>query len=389
MPKNNTNRKITAVLIPKKKKKSPGKKTKAKRSPQKTSIPPSIKGGVIPKLSKCGLKYLAACTMPFSPMARGACVPQLSAMNSIKTTTFTRFDLTSTAAGTIWIAPIASLASDGPVCMTQTPTAVDGNFIPMSGLDTLANGGAIHFNKSNPYTSTQLTLTDGQGSNVVVGRVVSMGVRVTYVGTTLNMSGVSYTYSSLRHENMAISPGGTGSISVANVASFVDTRVESVSRKPVELALSATLNTEREYSATEFGGTTALIYPFSISQNYAITSAASSTYKNATTTGGINIGCPTAVIVFTGLQNGATLHVEIIQHLEYSGILVDPIGTPSTAHVDDMATIASIVSNLPKINATEGGDLWSKVKEAAMEVGTEAIKYAIPAAKKSLMAMLA
>lgn len=388
MPKNN-NRKITVALAPKNKKKPPAKKAKVKKSPQKTSMPPSVKGGMIPKLSKCGLKYLAACTMPFSPMARGACVPQLSAMNSIKTTTFTRFDVSALASGIIFIAPIASLASDGPVCITQTPTATDGQFIPMTGLDTLGNGGALHFNKSNPYTVAQLTLTDGQGSNAVVGRIVSMGVRVTYIGTTLAMSGVSYTYSSLRHENMAISPGGIGSMSVANISSFVDTRVETISRKPIELSLSATLTTEREYSATEFGGATAIVYPFSISQNYAITTATSSTYKNPTTTGGVNIGCPTAIVALTGLQPGAAVHVEIIQHLEYSGILVDPIGTPSTAHVDDMATIASIVSNLPKIKATESGDLWGMVKDAAMEVGAEAVKYAIPAAKKSLMAMLA
>jgi len=359
-------------------------KTKGKKSKK------SAKSAV--SLSLCGMRFLSGVAMPFAPESKGCCIPMLSSQPSQKETSFLRFDIAATATGTIFIYPIPCLANDGVGCIVYTTgsTATGSPFL-LSASNTLSNsalaGVTTLYKFANlPYTQTQLTSNEAAGSHSITGRVVSYGVRVNYTGTTLNQSGLFYCYHSPRHENMNINQSGGGPLGINGIASYIDTDISNVSRKPCELNLYPVLPTEREYSATDVGASNyQIIYPYSQSNLLAGLGNTQVAYAE----GGVNIGSPPGVIAISGLQPSAGIHVEIIQHVEYSGVLADPVATHNSAHMDDLGIVSSIVENMPAIKATHHGKgLWGIVGEAAKIAARTAKKVAIPALESGLASLL-
>lgn len=346
------------------------------------------------KLSKCGLRFLSAVCMPFAPESKGSCIPMLSSQPSHKETGYIRTDVTANAQGVIWLLPVPCLANDIPGlfihrCGTAKPTGV--NIIDHTTgtlANSAANGFTTYANFSNlAYSAADFGLNELNGSNKLNGRIVSYGLRVAYTGTNLNLSGLTYCYANPRHENMTLTPGLLTSNTVAGLAGFLDTDISAVSREYCELNIYPVLPEEREYSGTVPGGSVFNIYyPYSQSAYMSNTNDTTQTIA----INGYNVGAPPGAIVVSGLQNNATVHVEAIIHVEYSGITADPVATLNSAHLDDMAIVSSIVENIPAIKAMDKGkSMWQCVKEAATMASKEATKFAIPAAEMALAAVLA
>jgi len=390
------------IVVLKPKSKS-GKKKKSSGRPPPSNMASIVKGRTKDKkpkgraknnisLSLCGMRFLSGVAMPFAPESKGCCIPMLSSQPSQKETSYLRFDVTATATGNIFIYPLPCLANDGVGCIVYTTgTAATGSPILLSATNTLSNSATagvttLYTFNNLPYNMSQLTARENAGVNAITGRVVSYGVRVHYTGTTLNQSGLIYCYHSPRHENMNISQSDGGALGIAGIAGYIDADISNVSRKFCELNLYPVLPTEREYSATDVGATNYhIIYPYSPSNLFAGLGGTSLTYG----INNINTGSPPAVVAITGLQSGAGIHVEIIQHVEYSGILADPVATHNSAHMDDLGIVSSIVENMPAIKAaSKGKSLWGIVGEAAKIAARTAKKVAIPALESGLASLL-
>jgi len=392
-----------AKIVVMKPKNKTGKKKKSSGRPPPSTMAASVKGktqGKKPKqrakgavsLSVCGMRFLSAVAMPFAPESKGACIPMLSSQPSQKETCFLRFDVTASATGTIFLYPIPCLANDGVACISYTTgSTATGAPILIAADNTLSNSVAagvttLHKFGNLPYSIAQLTSQEAAAANQITGRVVSYGIRVNYTGTTLNQSGLFYCYHSPRHENMNINHSGGGPLGVNGVAGYLDTDISNVSRKPCELNLYPVLPTEREYSTTDHGTSNSnVIYPYSQSNLFSKIGGLQHTITEAA----VSVGSPPGVIVISMLQPNAGIHVEIVQHVEFSGILADPIATPNSAHMDDLGIVSSIVENMPAIKAMHHGkSLWGVISEAAKVAARTAKKVALPVAESGLAALL-
>lgn len=330
--------------------------------------------------------------MPFAPESVGACIPSISSQPSYKVRAFNRFDVPASTGGNIWIFPVPTICNDTAACVyglsgTARPTQATVLNLLSAPSNSAADGffsvaGLINL----PFSTTQINQNNAAGLPVVSGRVVSYGIRICYTGTTLAQSGLVYCYSNPRHENCAIAPGFARPVSAAEVGIYADTSIEAVSRDFCEISLYPVLPSESNYTSTDLGESTSLYFPFSADNEWGNVSNGTSQL----TVGGVSTGCPPAVICITGLSSGQTIHVEIIQHTEYSGTLAEAFATPNSTHLDDMGNATTIVENIPRMRtAHPKASLWDLVKMATAFAGKTAVKYAIPAAETALLSLLA
>jgi hypothetical protein len=290
--------------------------------PQRTvvAIPKKSTGTV--SLSPCAIRYALAVSDPFHPQAKKACVPVYPSPPSLKTSAVTRFNMSIGTAG-VGFATFAPVLSSDSVTSFYTTTAFTGTAIlPLSATDTLTTG-VVTAALPLPFNTAGLLPTTGSFS--VSGRVVSYGVRATYIGTTLNESGTLYCYTAPAHDN--IIPYGS---STASLGAVLDTVVTAVNRESCELSIFATGNTETAYAteppADSSAANTSYVYPFcqgrtSMNSTFTITG-----------TGSVKVGSPCSCIMATGVA-GSSFLIELITHVEYTGPSAIMLATTTDADV--------------------------------------------------------
>jgi len=106
----------------------------------------------------------------------------------------------------------------------------------------------------------------------------------------------------------------------------------------------------------------------------------------------INAGSPVAVIMFTG-SAANTVHVEIIQHIEYTGVATAGRTTRDTSDEEGAAHVMAAASIMQMDQTTNAGQvvkpsMWSMMHSALVQVGNSALKIAVPTAEKALAALL-
>jgi hypothetical protein len=336
------------------------------------------------KLSKCGLRYLASYMLPFSPEAVGVCVPQNSTTPSQKVHTNSRFDITSTG-NNIWLNVIPSLAQDSAIAMYTTQTLNDEL---LSADDTLAPGVVVVQQGTNPYAMSSYTQYDADGAQGISGRIVAVGVRVSYTGTTMQQGGLMYCYTSPKHDNVSLLPGKDIANTPAGIGAFVDTEIHPVSRDFCEFSIIATSDRERNFG--DQNGTApsdkTVIYPFSGGKDDL---AGVGGYTYTYSFNGVPVCAPVACVLISGLPTGQTVHVEIITHFEVAGFFTSSTSTLNSAHPEDMGKIATVVGLIPSLRASMPTmDKWSLLKMAASTAAKIAVTYALPAAETALMGLL-
>lgn len=348
------------------------------------------------KLTKCSTRYALSIADPFNVAARGACIP-VNPIPSYKVHAFTRFDLTIGTGGYAVLLFSPSVTSDLPsVLYTNGSYAGSsaGLFNPWATYGTLGTtNGTLNtgwqFGYLNcPYNSTQVTVEQSNTSNTnaaTLGRMVSFGARVQYVGTTLNESGMYTCYHDLEHASIAGN-------SLANIQSFAEADVSAVTRAPCMLSMFAVNDTELSYPTplVPFSQNAAvdMVYPFSGSNPFWSNTPGSVVGGLPVINTYYNMGAPTAVIVASGVA-GSVVHVECIGHLEYAGALA---GTGATTSEDDPVGAAHVRSAASRLVgaklANPKASTWSVMYEGLKMAAKAAVPYIVPAAEGALAALL-
>lgn len=330
-------------------------------------------------LSKCALKYALAIAEPFHPNSRGACLPSFPAIPTFKCTGFSRFTVTSGTQGLAFCAISPGLANNEPIAFFSTALYAQTTVEILSAANTVNTGVSTGTMTNLPYTSSELIGSWASDSEGVIGRIVSVGVRITYVGTTLNESGVFYIYSSPTHQNVTRIANSTGEL-----GALAETEVCGITRKSCEARAFPVTPGECEFSnSMGIPNKSAAIYPYS-SNN---TDFNGLSYNQSDLTNAV--GSPVIMIVGSGLPTGASFLVEVVQHVEYAGHKAAANVTNSESDQRGFEIVTAASQRLPNMkNAQPEKSFLSLMKEAIGEVATSLKPMAVEALKMGAMSLL-
>lgn len=293
------------------------------------------------RMSACAAKLAAAVADPFSEEAKGACFPLYPAPDSHKIQALSRFDGVIGSEGVGYIAICPSLGRNTPCGFYTSTTSFNEVNVKILEANGLLNEGVAEIYHDGPYTAEQLVPPIGERPDVA-GRVVAIGVRVTYTGTALNESGTTTLLMSPNHGNLSGYAGG-------GLQSFAQAEICPFTRRPCSLSIVPTSVEDGEYPVPGEVGNNRLIYPYSLDGTfYSTTARASATgfflTKNINAQA-INVSAPVGVIMVTGVPGNA-FHVDMVHHLEYTGRATASVATPNSVDVSSVHAILTAAAQL-------------------------------------------
>lgn len=238
-----------------------------------------------------------------------------------------------------------------------------------------------------PFSSPQLIVQNTTANNQIgatFGRVVSMGIRVQYTGTTMNESGMYTCY----HDNSHASLAG---YTLSQIQGFAEADVVAVTRKPCILSMFPVDDNEMAYPSLliqQGTAVTQMLYPYSRDSSHWSLTANAPTGGSPVVNTHYTMGCPIAAIVANGVP-GSIIHVEVVTHLEYSGFMAGPAATTSEDDPIGAAHVRAAASRMVGAKlATPGKSNWSIMYEG-LKMATKAAKpYVVPALEGALAALL-
>lgn len=264
-------------------------------------------------LSECARTYFDAIARPFSETARKSCLPTFPSVASQKVSAVTN--------------GVARIGTNNLGFITVSP-CLAGNVDAIYHTNALSNSTAINVNSldnvgisspSLPYAYSQLVDGNASKPSSIRGRLISVGLRIRYIGTELNLGGRMVGYVSPTHSNLN---GAT----YHDLASRSEAVRMTVSREWSELVVYANTTDEMEYPGhvhNTSGSVESLrsAYPLS---NYEFI------HDSLSQTG----GAPMA-FMFTG-EAGNEFEFEVVTHCEYVGPAT--AGMTSESHCDVIGT---------------------------------------------------
>jgi len=307
---------VLCLLIGGKKgKKTKPKAKKAKRK-SKSSAPKNHYSGI--RLSACAQKFAIACAAPFSPGAVGACIPRHPSPPSQKISVVSKFNLFTGTGGLGFFAFSPSTTLDAPYGWSTLATySQTSDLLVLSANDTPITGISPRY-FSLPYNNNEVQNGNATDGYTLEARVISMGVRVTYVGSLMSESGTYTTYISPTHNNVLRYSGG----SVSTAAQFTAlplARTTAITREPIECSAFPVDENECVYQS-QVASNYNLFNPYSGSASF------NNSYTFTPSGSAISVGAPIGLIIVQ--QPTASLGsflVEVIQHIEYTGEKVQPV----------------------------------------------------------------
>lgn len=339
-----------------------------------TSIMNYPKGNGNPLLSKCAFKYALAIAEPFHPMAKSVCVPTYPSQPSFKHTAVARFNMAIGTAGVGFITCHPCLANDSPSAFFSTSTFTGAGALILTANNTV-RAGVSSINANLPYATAQILPTNG--AYQLAGRVVSYGVRLTYIGTTLNTSGSMYCYVSPTHDNTIPT-----AVDIGTLGAVLDCDVDGITRDPCSVSIFGTGYNETSYSNQPQLSQTQLLYPFcnahqSFNGGFTIANSA-----------GINLGSAPGVVLVTGVA-GSQFLCELVVHTEYTGISAVALSTPSEADPDGFQLVQAAAQQIPlRKTTTERKSTFNHLIDGLKEVAVAIKPVAIDALVKAAGMML-
>lgn len=350
----------------------------AKSKPAKAAI--AAGQDALARLTPCAMKYAKAVADPFSSEALGACIPTpgppSATLNSLQT--ITAF-IGTNGYGFVALSPCA--CRDTPSFWYTTPAFTDtsANIYETLAPNNLRTGVDEGYSSHLPLAKDVYGF-DGfaEGSNAA--RVVSMGARITYTGTQLNMGGTFYCASPFSHQSVnAYGPG--------NVAALASYNVDGITRKPCELTVYATTSDENDYAQ---GADVKALYPFCRGETTWIdgTGGPFHVTKAMVGSGNIDIPPPIGIIMFTG-EPGSSFLVEVITHTEVTGPLYRNFTKAKDVDIYGLSLVSTAVANATKEKRNKRHpNFWSAFKTAFKEVAVAAAPIALSMGKAAAMAMI-
>lgn len=294
---------------------SPAKKQNNKQRKQRSKKPARRKSGrkvmrASPmRLSSCAAHYAAAIGAPFSPQAIGACVPTFPARPSYK--------IHSRVTGTFTIGTSMGYVAIAPTCTNNLASiyVTDSSFAGTS-LSAGAVGVSAIFNTANAYASGAF-LPASSSTDAMVGRIVAVGLRVRYIGSELNRSGLIYGLVHPAHSSLH-------SFTIPQMTSYRECVRRPVSRAWTTIVASAVNFDESTYP--DVSDLIALsVSPYNQAQLEAcfpFSTGSSVTSSNPT------LGAFIMAFAVTG-TTGNAYEWELITHQELIGAQVQNAVTPS------------------------------------------------------------
>jgi hypothetical protein len=276
-------------------------------------------------MSKCALKLALAIADPWHPGAMHACVP-FGAANTRKMHCWTRFTASIGLGGFGYVLVAPTVASNTPVAYASNNLFNFTDTRVLSAANTLYPG-VVRINLGQvPYSAAQFV--GGHGECTMCSRVVSVGIRMRYIGTNLNMSGLVFvlreaTHGSVQFRNQTV--GATQSW-----GTFKDAIIEANNRSWHTVLDFAHDDTEKTITGVgDLGANiTTTIYPYCKGQTGYFDPIANATFTD--TVNGVPVGVPTLGLIYTGVI-GEQVEIEISQHVEYYGAAADQDSTATPA----------------------------------------------------------
>lgn len=238
-------------------------------------------------------KFFASAIDPWHPDAFHCSIPAKVVGPSYKTRTVLRIVCTAGSTGLAQILVAPTLAND-----VNFLNVSNGATFASTGFDSAATavtGTAWSVFGGLPFNITQLT--DQTSTSNVSGRIVSIGVKVTYTGTESNKGGV-YHMISFPDRNLI---DGLGPSTTPAIGSYTIANVRAIDRKPIADCLFGLNPSEISFSNENEESASRVRYPLSNGAAYDT-----------------NIPCIFGIYI-SGATSGSTYEVEIMQHSEYVG----------------------------------------------------------------------
>lgn len=291
------------------------------------------------RMSGCAAKLAAAIADPFSEEARGACFPLYPAPDSQKISAFSRIEGAIGTQGVGFISFSPSVANDTPSYYVSGSTFSLARNTILTADSTYATGVTPGYH-NGPYTAAQLVRNSGDPESALSGRVVAVGARLVYTGTTLNQSG---TVTCLQHPTHGTLTGTTN----AQLQGFAQSDIGPFTREPCTLIMAPAAVHEAAYPTGFEASNSRLLYPFGGDNAFHQTYEGNIVWNNFQTIDTVSVGlaAPIASIMVTGVA-GSTFHVDLVLHLEYTGSTAAAVSTPNSVDVSSVYAILTAASQL-------------------------------------------
>lgn len=308
-------------------------KKSSKSKSKKVSLPRASRVAV----TECTKHLAIAVGNPFSPLARGACVPTFPARMSRKTSAFVRGQCFIGTGNIGFVSVQPCVAND-----MRTISSTTGAFTlsTMAANDVNVN---VYTTPTNPYPKSSYMDGTLAISPSYQSRIVACALRIRYTGTELNKSGVIYGLTHPDHSNMY-------NYTLADMTSFPECVRVPVSRQWTTICTTAVDPTETAYpeSSTAIAlagndGTAehiTMLYPYS--QKTELTSGASS-YE-----GGIVMG------FMISSTPGNSFEWEYVIHMETIGKGVGSSATRSHSDQDGLSKVTEAAGRAQGLRGNTG-----------------------------------
>lgn len=289
------------------------------------------------KMSKCSAKFALALTRPFHPACQNVCVPK----GSIPTHKYSMIQTASVTIGTaghgfVCIAPTAFSDSGCPNGWFTTANYTLTNLTLYSAINTLQTGVGLLTN-SGPYSVASCNIDGTSTEFHTFARVVSCGLRITYTGTTMNMSGGYYALAAPQHLNC------TG-FNTPNLMAEPGGIFRACSREPFEICCGPTASeAETSCSSDPSSDLAGVCYPYSPSAQFFTDASQTNNFTAVATNG--QIGVPVMYVIFTGVA-GSTYQVDIVTHCEAFGRLAKPSSTLNESDISGATAVLSALAGM-------------------------------------------
>jgi hypothetical protein len=338
-------------------------------------------------LSKCALKYALAIANPFNIAARGACIPTLPAPESFKTSGFIRGTAFIGTAGVGFICVSPCVASNMPALYVTNASYTGTSTLLISAINQLVPGISTLSVSNIPFQAANFTSITNASPNVL-GRIVSAGLSVQYVGTLMNTSGVVYALRDPAHNSILST--GTGGVTGSSAQSL-GLRAEAsicpfTSEKCTVVDFPADME-ECAYpgKASSAPQTLATLYPFCNANDVFPTTAATYSTLNVN---GLPCGVPTSVILFTGVP-GSAVQFEYMQHAEYVGPGAAALVTATESDLPGLSKVLGAAETIvERSNAQPDTTRWGLMRESLVEMAKAAAPVVLPMMESAAMALL-
>lgn len=300
----------------------PKRKSNRSRSSRKRTV---VGAGL--SISPCAAHYAMAIGAPFSAGAIGACVPTFPARPSFK--------VHSRMVGSMFVGnqgfgflAIAPCVANNIAYAWSSLSSFSQTKVDITDLDV-----TTHVMAANPYANGAF-LGSATADNLSC-RIVSVGVRIRYVGTELDRGGLIYGLVSPVHDNIQ----GLG---LDKITPYRECIRRSVNREWSTIVITAIDMDECEYPDSSqwyiLGATGA---PANLAQINMLYPYSSNTQATSTLT---TTGAPIAVFAVTGVEANE-FEFEIIQHSEIVGRQVQPVVTQSHADAQGLSVLIEAKGN--------------------------------------------